>query len=618
MYEGASQLKTRESDEHGCIVPDGFGGVELSLSYSRRFRLFIERFGILFAADIAIWAISVFSAQFLRFDLSFGQVSFSHTAWLIAALAVFQGCFGALSGLYRSKYKTGSFDEIRAIFATTVAVMAGGMFITAILEPAGVIPRTTMVISAPIAFSLMGLLRYIHRGGTERRLAPKPSAESAIIFGAGSAGTATVQRLLTDKSAGIRPVAMLDDDLTLGNYSVRGVKVMGQLKDLADVVNATGATHLIVCIGLADASLLKRANTAARPLGLKVLVLPPFEEMLKSAGAIEQLRELSIEDLIGRHPVQLELGSIARYLAGSRVLVTGAGGSIGSELCWQIAQFGPAELTALDRDETGLQQTQLRLQGNGLLESHDFVLADIRDSEVLATVFSERRPQVVFHAAALKHLPMLEKYPAEAWKTNVLGTQNVLEAAAANNVGVFVNISTDKAANPTSVLGHSKRVAEKLTSAMGVTTGALYLSVRFGNVIGSRGSMLPTFQTLIDSGGPITVTDPEVTRFFMTIPEACQLVIQAGGVGRAGEVLILDMGEPVKILEVAQRMIEQSGKDIEIVFTGLRPGEKLHEELFAVEEQSERPFHEKISHTIVQPLFVQNLDYEEWRIRLGN
>ena len=272
----------------------------------------------------------------------------------------------------------------------------------------------------------------------------------------------------------------------------------------------------------------------------------------------------------------------------------------------------------LDRDETGLQSAQLGTAGHGLLDSNDVVLADIRDAELLNEIFEARRPEVVFHAAALKHLPMLEQYPDEAWKTNVLGTRNVIEAALRSGVTSFVNVSTDKAANPTSVLGHSKRLAEKLTAWAGERSGNRYLSVRFGNVIGSRGSMLPTFQALIAAGGPITVTHPEATRYFMTIAEACQLVIQAGGIGRPGEVLILDMDEPVSILEIAKRMIAMSGKDIDIVFTGLRPGEKLHEELAGVDESLERPFHPKISHAHAEALAPERLDREQWLARMSS
>jgi len=270
----------------------------------------------------------------------------------------------------------------------------------------------------------------------------------------------------------------------------------------------------------------------------------------------------------------------------------------------------------LDRDETGLQLAQLGTSGHGLLDSNDVVLADIREQSTLDEIFAARKPEVVFHAAALKHLPMLEQYPDEAWKTNVLGTLNVLNAARKVGVATFVNISTDKAANPTSVLGHSKRVAEKLTAWAAEESGMRYLSVRFGNVIGSRGSMLPTFQALIEAGGPVTVTHPDVTRYFMTIPEACQLVIQAGGIGRPGEILILDMGEPVSILEVAKRMIAMSGKNIEIVFTGLRHGEKLHEVLVGAREDLERPFHPKVSHTRADVITPERLDKQGWMDRM--
>ncbi len=261
----------------------------------------------------------------------------------------------------------------------------------------------------------------------------------------------------------------------------------------------------------------------------------------------------------------------------------------------------------LDRDESGLHGTQMSVFGHGLLDTSDVILADIRDKKVLTEIFIKRSPDVVFHAAALKHLPMLEQYPEEAWKTNVLGTLNVLEASRAAGVATLVNISTDKAADPTSFLGRSKRIAEQLTAWMALDSGLTYLSVRFGNVIGSRGSMLPTFLAQIEAGGPVTVTDPDVTRYFMTIPEACQLVVQAAAIGRPGEVLILDMGQPIRILDVAERMIAMSGKPIEISFTGLRQGEKLHEALIDVGQIDERPFHPSISHANVPVLHPDNL-----------
>jgi dTDP-glucose 4,6-dehydratase len=262
----------------------------------------------------------------------------------------------------------------------------------------------------------------------------------------------------------------------------------------------------------------------------------------------------------------------------------------------------------LDRDETGLQLAQIAVTGNGLLETDDIILADIREPKVLTQIFKERKPDVVFHAAALKHLPVLEQFPEEAWKTNVLGTKNVLEASEKASVKTFINISTDKAADPSSVLGKSKKLSEGLTSWFAHKNQRKYLSVRFGNVLGSRGSMLPTFTALIEQGGPVTITHPDVTRFFMTIPEACQLVLQAGAIGRPQDVLILDMGEPVKILDVAQRMIDISGKKIDIVFTGLRPGEKLHEELYGENEKNEVLSHPLISHAKAEPISPEKLN----------
>jgi len=297
------------------------------------------------------------------------------------------------------------------------------------------------------------------------------------------------------------------------------------------------------------------------------------------------LRDVNLEDLLGRRPISLDTTVIAEQLAGRSVLVTGAGGSIGSELCRQIARFGPAKLYLLDRDESGLQETQLSLTGQGLLEGDEVILADIRDLGTMRTVFAATLPDLVFHAAALKHLPLLESYPLEAWKSNVLGTLNVLTAAAEVGVGTFVNISTDKAADPTCVLGYSKRVAERLTADFARTQPGRYVSVRFGNVLGSRGSVVHLFSAQIERGGPITVTHPDVERFFMLIPEACQLVLEAGSIGPDGEVMVLEMGEQVKIVDVAKTLIRMSGrKDIDIFYTGLRPGEKITEDLFSMYE----------------------------------
>ena len=612
---GVSTVSSNSTTQQRHCRPRGNGEC-VSNTASQRTAHFARQYGLLFALDAIAWAIGILAALVLRFDFNLSHIQWGWTSVVVGATIVLQLIGGWVFWLYRNRYEVGSFDEVRALVLNVTAVMVVAWLVAFLVGYGNGIPRSTLIIAAPITFSLMGVARYLYRLSGERRLKPGVEAERTLLYGAGYLGVQTAKRLLTDVKSFALPVGFLDDDPNKRNQEVRGVRVLGGFEDLVRVARETRATRLIVCIGDADSVMMRRVDDAADRAGMTAMVLPPLEQILQNSSAISDVRELSIEDLIGRHPVRLETESIAEYLQDKRVLVTGAGGSIGSELCRQLARFAPRELIMLDRDETALQESQLSISGHGLLDTNDVVLADIRDHENLTRIFTERRPDVVFHAAALKHLPMLEQYPDEAWKTNVMGTLGVLRAAQAAGVGTFVNISTDKAANPTSVLGHSKRVAEKLTAWMAEQTGQRYLSVRFGNVIGSRGSMLPTFRKLIEAGGPLTVTHPEVTRFFMTIPEACQLVIQAGGIGRPGEVLILDMGEPVPILDVARRMIAQSGKDIEILFTGLRHGEKLHEELVGDGEGNERPFHPKISHAHVDMISPSVLDHQGWIERL--
>lgn len=569
------------------------------------------------AFDALSWVASVVLAVWLRYD--FGVPS---SAWggvlLFAAVAIaLQSAIGFVTGIYRGRYPYGTFDEVKAVAIVVGVVGLATSLLVFVVGNTWDVPRSVFLIATPVALVLMLAIRYLFRLMREHRAGPGGTAKPTIIYGAGYLGETMVRRMKTDKDSPYRAVAMLDDDPYLSNLEIRGTRVMGGLEDMRRVAEETGATDLIIAIGRADSDLVRRITDVASEAGLTVSVLPLLEEIMQGRTRLTDLRQISIEDLIGRRPVDTEVESIAHYIAGKRVLVTGAGGSIGSELCRQVLKHAPAELIMVDRDETGLQLAQLETVGHGLLHTKDVVLADIREPETMKRIFRDRRPQVVYHAAALKHLPMLEQYPEEAWKTNVLGTLNVLEAAREVGVETFINISTDKAANPTSVLGHSKRVAEKLTAWMGEQTGRPYLSVRFGNVIGSRGSMLPTFRSLIEKGGPLTVTHPDITRYFMTIPEACQLVLQAGAIGSAGEVLILDMGEPVRIMDIAARMIEMSGKDIDIVFTGLREGEKMHEELVGLGEGDERPYHPKISHAMVQTLSPTMMDKQVWLDRCG-
>jgi FlaA1/EpsC-like NDP-sugar epimerase len=558
--------------------------------------------------DALAWAVAIVFAVSLRYDFSYETVTWRSAFGVTIAVILVGAALGFTTGLYRRRFVPGSFAEVRAI---VVVVVVTGLVVGVPVLVAGTeisLARSTVLIAMPVAFVLMGALRYVARLYVESQHRPGESAQPTLIFGAGRLANHLVRRMLTDPTSPYLPVGLIDDDRTRAGLRIEGVRVLGTRHDLVSAAQKSGAEAIIVGVAKADAPLLQELADLAAEAGLRLMVLPLLDEILEGKSRLGDVRDIAIEDIIGRHPVDTQVESIAGYLAGKRVLVTGAGGSIGSELCRQIAKFGPAELIMLDRDETGLQQSQLSISGNGLLDTKEVVLADIRDPEALRAIFADRRPEVVFHAAALKHLPMLEQYPDEAWKTNVLGTQNVLDASKAVGVTTFVNISTDKAANPTSVLGHSKRLAERLTAWAADETGARYLSVRFGNVLGSRGSMLPVFTSLIEAGGPLTITHPDVTRFFMTIPEACHLVVQAGGIGSPSEVLILDMGEPVRILDIAERMIAMSGRDIGIVYTGLREGEKMHEELVGLGESDNRPVHPKISHTTVPPLHPSQLD----------
>jgi FlaA1/EpsC-like NDP-sugar epimerase len=566
--------------------------------------------------DAFAWVFGTFLAVGLRVDFTLPLSGWIATLALGVIAAAMQLIVGYALALYRGRYPYGSFSEV-----WTLALVAAGitLILSSVIVPSGNLfglPRATVLLAGPFVLLLMFGVRYIARLTIERSRKPSSSAERTLVLGAGYLGDRLLHTITTDPGSPILPVGLIDDDPAKKNLRLRGVPVLGRRAQLAEIAARTGATRLVIALGNADSVLMRELSDAADAAGMSVSVTPTITDYMLEGRTTVDVRDIEIEDLIGRHPVDTNVELIAGYITGKRVLVTGAGGSIGSELCRQLAKFGPSELIMLDRDETGLQTAQLGTAGNGLLDSNEVVLADIRDVAVLNAIFDERRPEVVFHAAALKHLPMLEQYPDEAWKTNVLGSLNVLQAARRVGVSHFVNISTDKAANPTSVLGHSKRVAEKLTAWAGEQTGMQYLSVRFGNVIGSRGSMLPTFQRLIADGRPITVTHPDATRYFMTIPEACQLVIQAGGIGRAGEVLILDMGEPVSILEVAKRMISMSGKDIEIVFTGLRHGEKLHEELVGARENLERPFHPQISHAHADTISPERLDKAGWEARM--
>jgi FlaA1/EpsC-like NDP-sugar epimerase len=564
------------------------------------------RLPIQLAFDLLAWALGLYVAMVLRFDslVPRGWNHFHPHRLLMAMLAaaLFQTAAGLALGLYLGRWRFGTLDEVSHLVGSVAITVAALSLVNQLSRPL-LVPASVVVAGGVMALILMSAPRYAWRLALERQL--RPSGEGvrrALVFGAGEGGFQTINAMLRNPQSPYLPVALLDDDPAKRNLRLRGIRVVGGRHDLARAAREFDAQTVVLALPSAGSDLLRDLCELAADAELEILVLPPITELFGGPIGVGDIRPLTDTDLLGRHVVDTDVAAIASYLTGRRVLVTGAGGSIGSELCRQIARFAPDSLVMLDRDESALHALQLRLEGRAMLDTRELVVADLRDAGRMRQVFAEHQPQVVFHAAALKHLPLLELHPGEAVKTNVAGTQNVIDAAAAVNVERFVNISTDKAADPTSVLGYTKRICERLTSAANDDAAGTYLSVRFGNVLGSRGSVLTAFHAQIDAGGPVTVTDPEVTRYFMTVEEAVQLVIQAGAVGNAGEALVLDMGEPVRIADVARRLAGQASRHIEIVYTGLRPGEKLEEVLLGRGEFDRRPSHPQISQVSVPPL----------------
>ncbi len=503
---------------------------------------------------------------------------------------------------YRGRYAVGSADETVNLVTVGIAATVAA-HLANVLGPLHLVGRSVPWGAGLAAVALILFARARWRRYVEASTFASPErGQRTVVVGAGKGGQQIVRSMRSTASSPFVPVALVDDDPWRRRFRICGVEVRGTIADLERVVREHSAEMVLVAILSADKELIQNISDRAASLGVDVKVLPSVPELLGQEVTIRDVRDINIVDLLGRKAVDTDLQSISGFIRGKRVLVTGAGGSIGSELSRQLSNLDPGELMMLDRDESALHAVQLSIHGHGLLDSPDVILADIRDPRALQRIFDQRRPQVVFHAAALKHLPMLEQYPLEAVQTNVLGTLNVLEAAHRAGVGRFVNVSTDKAADPTSVLGLSKRVAERITADFARIADGSYLSVRFGNVLGSRGSVLTAWTAQIAAGGPVTVTHPDMTRYFMTVHEACQLVLQAGAIGRDGEVLILDMGEPMRIDDVARKLIQQSGKDIDIIYTGLREGEKLEEVLIATGEADRRPVHDLITHVDVPPL----------------
>ena len=604
-----------------------------------RLRLTAERFGnsrsfhsitstTQFVLDILAWVLAVTIALVMRSYLQaapdISKIVKDSLIRVLPTVSLVQAVIGYIVGIYRRRWRYGSFDEVKGLIMsaliTTIILWVIRFFDTS--EDA--FPRSAIVAGGILGLFFTAASRYSWR--LIREQLRRPSAQNStklLIYGAGEGGIQIVNTMLRNPSSQYLPVGFLDDNPKTHRLRISGVPVLGGRNEIAKVAQRTGASTLLIAIPSADSTVVNEIVEIARDSKLNVKILPVVQSLDDRQVDAADIRDLTDEDLLGRRRVKINLDEISHYLVNRRVLVTGAGGSIGSELCRQLVRFNPSEIIMLDRDESALHEVQLSIYGRALLDTPQTVLADLRDERAINEVFDSRKPQVVFHAAALKHLPLLERYPHEAYQTNVLGTATVLNAAQRTGVEVFVNISTDKAANPISVLGFSKKIAERLTADLASSTDqGKYISVRFGNVLGSRGSVLMSFRDQITKGGPVTVTHRGVTRYFMTISEAVQLVVQAGAIGRTGEVLVLDMGKPVNIYDVAEQLVKNSGKPIKIEVVGLRVGEKVHEELFADGETDERPRHPLISHVAAKPIIQASLtknptDSRELMIKLA-
>lgn len=554
------------------------------------------RLAILMLGDIAILNIAALAALSFRFD---GDIPPQYLErflslapyYTLGGLVVF-----ALFRLYSSLWRYASVDEL-----ANVSLAAAGCSIWLAVLLYGFadasFPRSIVPISGMATLILTGAwrlsIRIVRR--LRMRITVHPTGPRVLVVGAGDAGAMLVDEF---QKHGVHIVGFIDDDPAKQNKRIRGFPVLGTRADIAQLADAHSVDELIIAMPSAPPGVVREIVEAAKSMKGRIRTLPALHELASGKVAVAHLRPINVVDLLGRPPVEINLEEVAGYLKGRRVLVTGAGGSIGSELCRQVARFGPSELILLGHGENSIFEAVQGLRYSHPAVSLRWVIADVRDTRKIHALFQQFQPSVVFHAAAHKHVTLMEQQPDEAVKTNVFGTLNVAQAAVTSGVERFVLISTDKAVNPTSVMGTTKRVAELIVQDLNRMGGTKFVAVRFGNVLGSRGSVVPVFQRQIAQGGPITVTDPEMQRYFMTIPEAVQLVIQAAALGKGGEGFVLDMGEPVKIVDLATTMIRLSGlepgKDIKVVFTGRRPGEKLFEEVLTAEEGTDVTRHKRI------------------------
>jgi FlaA1/EpsC-like NDP-sugar epimerase len=564
------------------------------------------------ALDLAILSLSYWAAYLLRFDGALPPQILKRVLFTWPYVVGFEFMVLYLFSIHRFAWRYISLKEAkRVLWATLTAAVplliaryvAGALLPQHLEFQYALVPVGVILANMGLTFFGIVGVRALRRMSAERESAQKlaRAAEEmlpTLLIGAGQGGDQVARELEKRPDLGIEPVGFLDDDNGKIGSTVRGIPVLGTIDELPKIAARLGVKQVIVTIADLEPKALRRIVERCEKERLKAKILPGLYQLIEGQAGLGRLRDVSIEDLLGRDAVKLDLELIGAFLTGKRVLITGAGGSIGSELCRQVAAFSPETLTLVERSEFALftihQELLKRFPNVPMIPR----ICDIGDLSRLDTVFAEDRPQVVFHAAAHKHVPMMEYNPGEAIKNNVFGTKAVADAADRHGAEAFVMISTDKAVNPTSIMGATKRVAEMYVQALSARSRTKYVAVRFGNVLGSTGSVIPTFKAQIAAGGPVTVTHPEMVRYFMTIPEASQLVMQAAAMGTGGEIFVLDMGEPVKIVDLAHDLIRLSGLvpgvDVQIEFTGMRPGEKLFEELGFDAERMSKTAHPKI------------------------
>lgn len=567
---------------------------------------------------LMVWAAWLISNA-LRFSLVPNAPSFTLFPPELPVVLLAQGVVLWWTGLYRGLWRFASLPDLwniaRACLLGALAVFSA-LFLLTRLEN---VPRTVMALYPLTLLVCLGAPRWLYRFWKDSRYggAPRLQPLRVLVIGAGSAGEALVRDLR--REGRFRPLGLIDDNRALRGAKVHGVPVLGDLDQLAQIAREVAAEMLLIAMPSASNQQMQRAVERCEDSGLPFRTVPRLQDVIDGRSSFNQLKEVAIEDLLGRDPVALDWTAIRTGLSGRRVLVSGGGGSIGSELCRQVARLGVSSLIVLEQSEYNLYRIgqELCAEFPELLVVP--VLGDCGDPAVAEYALSEFRPELVFHAAAYKHVPLLEGMVREAVRNNVLSTQVLAQAALRHGVGSFVLISSDKAVNPANVMGASKRLAELLCQTLQGQGGTRFVTVRFGNVLDSAGSVVPLFREQIRRGGPVTVTHPEITRYFMTIPEACQLILQAATLGEGGEIFALDMGQPVKIQYLAEQMIRLAGKrpgeDIRIEFTGLRAGEKLFEELFHPQEDYQPTRHPKIMLAQPRELAAQSIQQQLLRLR---